>query len=245
VAPAEKHLVHGADGSITFSPERQKLHDQIVNDTLAGHERSDNPTYTVLGGGPASGKSTMVKAGAVEGIDKSVTIDPDQMKARLPEYQEGVKNGDVGAASYVHEESSYLAYRVQQAAFERGVNVTLDGCGDSSPAKMLGKVNAAKAAGYRVHAAYATVPTDVAIERATARAQKTGRWISPTVISQTHSSVSDVFPDIMNHFDDVKLFNTEGSPKLILSGGSGHTTIHDQGEWERFMGKRSSTGIGG
>lgn len=69
-----------------------------------------------MGGGPASGKSTMMDA--VPAHDAAV-VNADDVKARLPEYV-----GKVGA-SFTHEESSYIAKRAVAEAFRRRINVTL------------------------------------------------------------------------------------------------------------------------
>lgn len=49
----------GADGSLT--PERQALHDAILADTLSGLRPVRNPKFTIMGGGPSSGKSGVRK----------------------------------------------------------------------------------------------------------------------------------------------------------------------------------------
>lgn len=92
------------DGS--YTEERKRLHDKIINDFLDGLEPSDNPTQYMNGGGPASGKGTMTigenakltnyppsrKVDDLTGEfmpdeekPQAVLIDPDAIKLQFPE----------------------------------------------------------------------------------------------------------------------------------------------------------------
>lgn len=73
-----------------YTPERQALHDKVVEGILAGHKPSAHPTFLVLGGGTASGKSTMFGGKNAVGA----VVDPDQIKAQLPEFQQLLAAGD-------------------------------------------------------------------------------------------------------------------------------------------------------
>lgn len=208
------------DGTLT--PEREELHKQIIDDTFKDVTPADGqPTFTVMGGGPASGKSTMINSGAATLPNNSVTIDPDAVKAKLPEYQEMVANGDLSAAGFVHEESSALAKRMLGVANDNGFNVVLDGTGDGSVNSIMKKIRDARKAGMAVEGIYATVPTDVAISRALARAEKTGRYVNLDIIRDTHRKVSQILPEIAAEFDIVKLYDTTDGAILIATGGNG------------------------
>lgn len=246
---AEAHLVQNPDGSYSFTPERQAMHDEIVSRALAGIPASSNPTYYVMGGGPAAGKSTMLKAGSVdvpahgpevaEGERQAVLVNADEVKGEIPEYRDMISGGQApDAARFAHEESSYVAKRIQTAAFEAGQDVVLDGTGDSSAASIGGKISNARENGYRVVGNYATVPTDVAVERSNARGEKTGRFVPETVVRETHARVSMVFPEVAGQFDEVRLWDTSsGSPSLIASGGNGGLQIEDEERWAAFTAK--------
>ena len=106
-----------------------------------------------------------------------MTINPDEMKDRLPEYREMIEGGEKFAASGVHEESSDLGKRLQKDAMDLGLNVVVDGTGDSKPGKFTGKMVDMDKSGYEVNALYVTIPTDEAVVRATTRAMKSGRWV--------------------------------------------------------------------
>ena len=72
-----------------------------------------------------------------------------------------------------------------------------------------------------VEGIYATVPTDVAISRALARAEKTGRYVNLDTIRDIHKKVSQILPEIAAEFDIVKLYDTTDGAILIATGGNG------------------------
>lgn len=231
---AESHLVTDASGT-HFTPERQALHDKIINDIVVGHKAQKNPAFVMLGGGPASGKTKAAEAAEKEFPD-AIKIDPDEIKKSLPEYH---TQGPETAAAHVHEESSYLAKRVQAEALKSKSHVVLDAVGDSSVTNVKSKIDQAHAAGYTAHARYVTVPTSVAQERAHARGVKSGRVVPPEVIKHLHSGVSRVFPKIVDHFDTASLHDNSGTEfKQVLSKShGGGTVIHDAPAYHDFLNK--------
>ena len=223
------------DGS--WEPGRQALHDQIVAAALDGHQREAHPVATFLGGGTASGKSTVLPAGT----RSDVHIDSDAIKSHLPEYRDMTAARDPQAAAYAHEESSYLAKRIKSGAEEHGYSYTLDGTGDASYTKMRSKIDAARAAGHQVSGKYVSVDTEEAIRRAEKRAQLTGRAVPPTVIRELHAGVSDVFRQLIanNDFDVAELYDNNGPGPVLIGrkqqGGS--WALHDAKAWRRFLAK--------
>jgi predicted ABC-type ATPase len=229
-------------GIPTFNAERAALHDRIVMDILAPYKGSQNPTYTMLGGGPASGKTTALGRIAGEGSKDVAKIDPDAIKGMIPEYRRMVTAGDKNAAAFVHEESSYIAKRVQQAAFERRVSVLLDGTGNGSVEGLLGKISAAKANGYQVRAYYATISVDEAIVRSTLRAARSGREVPIDKITDTHAAVSRVFPSAARNADEIELYDTTTrTPRLIARGRGGTIEVLDEGAYRAFLEKAGAT----
>ena len=229
----EKHT--RPDGTLT--PERAALHRQIVDGILAGHQPQEHPVATFFGGGPAAGKSTALKATH----EDSAHIDSDEIKARLPEYQQMLDAKDPKAAEYVHEESSKIAKQAVSEAQKRHVNFTWDGTGDNDVAKLAGKVNGARNAGYMAEGKYVTTGTDEAVRRAKARAAATGRHVPEEFIRQTHAAVSDTYAKAarMGLFDKTELWDTSGkAPKLVAhKEPGGKFTVADQAAWQAFVDK--------
>jgi len=235
---AAPHLRQKQDGSYEFTPERQALHDKIVSDAVSGIPTSANPTYHVMGGGPAAGKTSMVDSGKanVPGKTKAVYVNPDDVKEKLPEWDR--MEGDTNRAAFTHEESSYVAKRIQAASFETKRDVVADGTGDSSESSMTNKISKAKAAGYKVKGNYATISTDEAVIRANDRGKKKGRYVPESVIRSTHAGVSAVFPKIVSQFDEVNLFDTTTrDPKLLATGKGGKFEVLDSDGYSAFLAK--------
>jgi predicted ABC-type ATPase len=226
---AAPFIISDGKGGYRFSAERAALHEQIIQSRLAGIPKSDNPEYHMLGGGPASGKSTMLESGKVEvpATTEAVHIDVDSIKAELPEY-------DPKNPGFVHEESSYLGKEVQARAFEASQSVVLDGTGNNSVQSVEGKIDTARAYGYRVIANYATVPTSLAVQRDASRSRSVGE----TRVRDIHASVSQVFPGVAAKFDSVNLWDNSGKvPQLIATGGSGSLRVVDQAAYQAFLDK--------
>ena len=72
-----------------WDPERRQLHLDIVDSMFEGMQAEDDPAAYFLGGGPAAGKSSMPRPGG--GL--AALIDPDWIKAQLPEYQQMIAAG--------------------------------------------------------------------------------------------------------------------------------------------------------
>jgi len=218
----ENSLGKWMDDAGNLLPERELLHQEIINTLFAGKRPvPGQPTYTLMGGGPATGKSSVVKSGDVI-IDKNtVKIDSDAIKKLLPEYQRGLELKDANIASYVHEESSALAKRIMSIGNTGNYNVLLDGTGDGSITSLTKKIAQARNNGMKVVGNYVTCPTQEALRRNAERALKTGRLPPPEMLIRTHKAVSDIAPQTAHLFDEVKLFDTNDGVKLIATGGNG------------------------
>lgn len=218
-----------ADGNLT--PEREELHQQILADLFkdATPVTDGKPTFYMMGGGPASGKSSVIKAGNVTLPKNMVSVDSDAIKAKLPDYQDMIKANNPRAAAFVHEESSALAKRAMQIAQSNGYNSMLDGTGDGSVGSLMKKISQARTGGSQVVGYYVTCPTEEALKRATARAAKTGRVVMDDVIIGTHRKVSQILPECAQYFDRVELYDTTTGVKLIATGGQGKGLIAEKG----------------
>lgn len=226
-----------------WTAERTKLHEDILNQLLAGKTPVRNPVARMMGGGPASGKSVTLDSGVVKLPKNSVHIDPDAIKSMLPEYRASVEGGKKWAASFAHEESSYLSKQLAARASQRRMNLVLDGTGDSGIESLTRKVQSLRAGGQRVVAEYVTVDTEVAVARAAARAARTGRVVPDSYIRGVHADVSKTFPQAVERklFDEARLWDTDVprgmKPRLIAHYKDGKLTIHDEQAWLKFRSK--------
>lgn len=256
-----------------FSAERHKLHEAIIDAVMRerGEKGKLNPKGRELvapdpadrwalfmGGGPASGKSSALQM--EENADvippDAVVIDPDEIKGLLPEYRELVKGGDRYAATAAHEESSHIAAEILRRARAKGLNVVMDGTGDSGTEKQerekygkvpkfVGKMIDARDHGYNVRVFYVNAPTEVAEVRATKRAFREGRWVPGVEIRQQHKGVSanairlsELAQEHKDLVQDMRGFDTAVFPpqRMFTYDGNGFRVDADD-IWRRFQEK--------
>jgi predicted ABC-type ATPase len=218
------------------SAERKALHKRIVDETLA--KGNPPPTMTILGGGGGAGKSTIAKLLNLN--TGRATLNADDVKERLPEYEKLVNAGDPTAASFVHEESSMVVKQAQAEARSRGIGVVLDQVG-SSPDKVAQQVTDYLDAGYTtVDAVFVTIPTSLAVERARSRGARSGRVVPESVLKAAHRDVSKGFEQIASdpRINNVKLYDNTGStPSLIAEGSRGTLRVLDETLYQQFLAK--------
>jgi hypothetical protein len=243
------HLESDGSGGYRITQERAETHRNIVEGATRGVPQSDSPTFYMLGGGPAAGKTTAIKAGLAGTPDqsKAVQINADDIKENLPEYDRmRLSNNDsdfFNAAAFSHEESSYVAKQIQKAAFANRQDVVLDGTGDSEYPKLEKKVGQARDGGYSVVGVYATIPTQVAVDRSNARALGASRRFVPeSIVRGTHKEVSRVFPEATRRglFDRARLIDTSTRDNPVVIGATdpaGRFQVFDEGRWESFTAK--------
>ena len=232
---------HGSDGKDSLAGHtsdnglltegREALHREVVDNTFDGKEPPDGEAcHIIMGGGPGSGKSTVLDSGLVEKPPGLVEIDSDRIKKSLPEFVEMTAAGNLEAAKFVHEESSALAKRMVGLAHKGGFNSLLDGTG----ANVEGKIQEAREAGKRVEGVYVTISTEAALERAERRALETGRFVPNEETIGKHRDVSRELTRCAPMFDSVRLFDNSGppgsTPVLIATGGNGRGLTAVQGQ---------------
>lgn len=234
------------DEAGVWDPERQQLHDNIVRKFIDEADLGDPPEFQMMGGGPASGKSTMLEApdSPVLRGRKAVQIDTDEIKKLLPEYDDMVKAGNKEAAAFSHQESSYISKRILSEVDELR-SVVLDGTGDGGWEAVAKKVRQARARKQKVTANYATNDVELASKLSYERGLKTGRSVPDGVLRNIHADVTDTFFDSLEKglFDDAFLMDTNihHVPRSILSFTDDGFVIHDEALLKDFLAK-SRTG---
>ena len=230
---------YSLDGGKTFTPERAKLHKAIIDSYFKkGATPVTKPFTIVMGGGPASGKSVLLKQGPP--VENTIHVDPDEIKLLLPEFRENAHSNDPGSGTFVHEESSLLAKQVVARATKENYNLIVDGTGDNSYEKLEAKVNSLRSEGRTVSARYVTTDIETAIQRAHARGNETGRFVPEEYNREVHRNVSTVFEKAVRNglFDETVLYDTNGpTPVKLMSAVGTKLKIHDELGWQRFLAK--------
>lgn len=225
------------------SPERVALRDAIVARQVEGARTVEGrkPVATLMGGGGASGKGTILRFLESKGLikaDGAVHIDPDELKAEIPEYKAIIAKGDSRAAAVVHEESSALAKRVLAAAIEKNADIILDRT-LADPMKALAEIRMLKAAGYEVQLHGVTVDPVNAVRRADRRAQRTMRFVPPRELLKAHKGFAAGFEKLAAEADHTTLYDNEvpegTAPRMLASQESGKSLqVHDESGYNSF-----------
>lgn len=229
-----------------YTPARKAVHEKILAKMFEGHKPAPQDERTVLfmAGGTASGKTTALKADPSLSPPDAVEINPDDIKFMLPEWDHLV-GGDgppaADAAGILHEESSDIAKEAMRRAQEGGYNIVLDGTGDSGPGKFLGKIEAAKKAGYNVDVVMVDAPFNDAVGRMVSRGERERRFVPVPEMRRVHAGSILRMRDWMGS-GSVRRWTAwrtgGGKPTLVASGGGGKPeTIHHHGEWDAMQEK--------
>lgn len=233
---ADTQALHTKGGR--YTPERLALHDEIIGHFLAAAngQKADHPVTLFMAGGSGAGKSSIL-ASLKDVPENAVLINPDEIKAMLPEYQQMLAGGDAYAAWGTHEESSDIAKKLLATVNERGYNSIVDGTGDSEPGKFLGKIEAANMGGRHARVVLVDIPTDTAVERAMKRAERTGRMVPEGEIRRVHRSVAANFADWQEKVDDWELWANDDKPKRIAYRKGDVTTMLDRKRYRQALAK--------
>ena len=255
------HMVADGQGGYAFTPERQAIHERIIEGHLAGVMKNQpEPVMVIMGGGGGSGKGTLIESGLLGDSLPSdrVHIDADEIKMQLPEYDSLVRSGHkTEVANYVHEESSILSKALQKRAEGQRSHIVLDGTGDSNEESLRKKITAPRAKGYTVRAEYVSAPISTgrydppsargAWERNVERAASGPRGlVVPSAIISAHTSVSRLVPSMAGEFDSFRLWDTTnadgGGPVLMGTATRGsRVTVLDAPRYQTFLAKGRST----
>lgn len=169
VPTTEKYRVKGAKNTAQYTPEREKLHieiiEKIIEENLEKYipKEGEKPTFILLGGRGGSGKS---KFKGLVYDDHFVVLDADKIKEMLPEY-EGWN------AAEVHEESSDILEQAMLICQRNGLNVVVDATMDTGMSAVR-RLQLYKEKGYKTEAHYMFLPPQKSAQRAIARFLKKG-----------------------------------------------------------------------
>ncbi len=238
-----------------WNDRRLDLHREIERSAFEGKVptvEGEQPTAFFTSGGGASGKGSATfidpagKEWTLKELDASkdyVVIDPDRIKAQLPEYKIVRDAGDPSAAAIAHEESSQIAKDITAKALANGYNVVIDTTGSGSG--FTAKLIQAADAGYDVQVTMFSIPTNEAIVRSIARAERVGgssfgRYVRVDPLKDAHKNAS-VQLDKWKDLDAVKEWrvfdNSGGGAQLVAESTDGQITILDPQKWAEILAK--------
>lgn len=206
--------LHKKDG--TYTPDRQKLHDAIVQEFKDGKPcvTQTDPICILTGGPPGSGKSTFLKKWAPWILSGNLLhIDADEVRAKLPEYKGW-------NADRTQEETSHIVNRILKEVGEP-CNTDMIYDGTMNKAKnYIPLIDKIKGMGYKVFVVYIQVPKETSISRAMARYQKTGRYVPIEVINEVYERGLTAYEEVIKMADGfIRVDNGGKEPKIVEKGG--------------------------
>ncbi|MBD7965443.1 zeta toxin family protein [Fictibacillus norfolkensis] len=222
-----------------YTKEREALHQKIMA-TLIKQSKMDSfqpPVAILVGGGSASGKTslcqTIVKQNLKKKKRKLITIDPDEIKKLIPEYQAFQKTFPSSAATLVHKESVDISEKLVNRMIESERSFLLEGT-MAKTGKYVSLVNRLLNRRYEVNVYIVDVPVHVAIEREAIRARKTGRSIPRYVINRTHRYIPKTFLAIKDEVSFFEGYDNQYGLKLFISNH-----FIDETRYKEFLRKSS------
>ncbi len=198
------------DKSEAAQAERKSIVDKAL--AKAKPVTGRKPIIYIMGGGGAAGKSTLLEKLQKEGViptqdEGAVVVDPDSIKMSLKRYKDVSAKKDYRASEVVHEDGSELSKRIMSAARDNHCDVVYDAT-MSDFEKGLKKIHEFKEAGYDVHMFNVLADPEKAVERAHARYEKTGRYLSPDILRAAHENFSKIVNRYEHAADYFQTYNS-------------------------------------
>lgn len=220
-----------------YTPEREKLHQAIIEAYLAGHQPREAKAMLFTAGGAGSGKTTALDVLPDVEPEDAVLIDPDDIKPLLPEYAKLMAEGDPRAVTLVHDESIDVATKLLRRVVKDGYSATMDGTG-ASP-MFLHRVETALDAGYEVHIVYFNTDVATAMKRIEERKKRTGRAVNASVAWDMHRNASRIFHEAYELGVAMDVYDTTGvMPVHVMHAEAGSDSeIRDQALFDAFLDK--------
>jgi hypothetical protein len=273
--PTTASMYRDANGN--YHPSRQALHAAIIDKLF--RQQTDQglsgtapelkppadgkPTVHFTGGGYASGKGGVIKQLKAKGEwpEDAMLLDPDLIKAELPEFQHAAMD-DPEANLRVYTEAWDIAQQAMKLAQEKKLNVVVDGITNTSPDEVAKRLKSFTDAGYvNPRISYVSVPTEEAISRARARAEKAKtpadrRMIPETIMRSVHRDVSATLPGVLQRAKEmgaqVQVYDTNqgldettgrpNAPKLVAEAmPNGHIHYPDPEGYQAILNKAQET----
>jgi diguanylate cyclase (GGDEF)-like protein len=158
------------------TPERKKLREDIAKEIYGAGAKNKDKKAIMIMGLSGSGKSTTAKE-----INKDfggIILDIDDIKAKLPEYENGV-----GSMATYRESVELMENKIVPLARKAGDNIIIPGTGKSLD-KVQIKIDALKADGYSLKVIYVKIDPAVAKKRTKDRFEAGGIWIPYELIDE-------------------------------------------------------------
>ena len=202
-----------------YYPIRKKLHEKIMDSFKADLIciQNDEPIAILMGGSPASGKSTFLKKYAPYLLKEEILkVDADEIRAKLPEYKGW-------NATQTHQETRDV---VNTLLSDRTIgipckyDIIYDGTMNSTKS-YYPLINLLKKLGYKIFIVYIDkVEEEVVKKRALERYKKSGRFVPMAVIDDFFTRGKSALNELKEKADGYMIVDgSDGNYKVIERGG--------------------------
>ena len=202
------------DGEV-IKPTRKKLHDNIIRTQFRSKKSIDrkDPDLYLLGGLPASGKSTVL---AKKIPEKTIVIDSDGYKKKLSRNSRSPVPGfPLIHAGLLHEEAEILVNRAEKKAIKEKRDVTYDATMKNyEKGKKI--IRRFKKAGYDVHYLSTQKKPHQTIPHAAKRFISKGRYVPLGYIKESGNKISRNSWRIRKKADTFQIHDVTNFPKTKL-----------------------------
>ncbi|WP_191090649.1 zeta toxin family protein [Niallia endozanthoxylica] len=217
-----------------YSKKRHAMHINIVNEFMkqaSSPKNGEKPIVVLIGGGTASGKTTIrqtvIKKKLIERSICTVTVDPDEIKDYIPEYELLKKKHPNDAARLVHKESLDISELLVKRLIRHRKHFMHEGT-MARTQKYKKLIKKFKKAGYEIHAYIVDIPLELAKQRVAERAKISGREIPPHIIENTHKLVPHTVEVIKNRVDRYYVYDNRNGLVLIASNDYIEPGLYDE-----------------
>jgi len=209
----DKYLNNGE-----YTDSRKKLHKDIIAKFKDGVVciNDNKPIAILMGGSPASGKSTFLRKYAPYLLkDEILRIDADEVRSMLPEY-EGWN------ASQTHLETKDIVNTLlsdRTIGLPCETDIIYDGTMNSNKS-YLPLIKVLRKLGYKIFIVYIDkVPKDVIVDRALKRYGKSGRFVPLEVIDDFFDKGKDALNEIKKKVDGYMIVDGSGGDYTVIEEG--------------------------
>lgn len=230
-----------------YTPERQVIHDRIealpeYNKPGATPPEGVQPTARIVIGPPAAGKSSgMDTLFGKKTLDRSILLDNDEIKTRLPGW-------DPKKAELFHKESSDIEDGILRNAVRNGYDITQSILG-KNPEKVKRLIDVYRNEGYRVELYHIDLPPEKAAGRTITRVAEGGRFVDPAyVIDEVGLKPKQTYDKLkveVDQYGQVSSDVPKGSPPIPTETGTGSPTLRPGRLSDRRIDKGGGTGRSG
>jgi predicted ABC-type ATPase len=202
-----------------YYPKRQELHKKIID----GFKKdlicieNDEPIAILMGGSPASGKSTFLRKYAPYLLKEEILkVDADEIRAKLPEYKGW-------NATSTHQETRDIVNTLlsnRTIGIPCKYDVIYDGTMNSTK-NYLPLISLLKGLGYKIFIVYIDkVDEAIVKKRALERYKKSGRFVPMAVIDDFFTKGKTALNELKDKADGFMIIDgSDGNYNIIERGG--------------------------